>query len=247
MMAMFQAMMESQAKSNREMMTQMMEMVRPQPQEARDHQPRENNPSRQNENRLDMRNFTRIKEFEGGEENFREWADKVAVTSEAVCPGIRNVFAKYFNARKIGKTLAYHEYGIEHPEMRSKELYNVLCTLTEGAAKTVIKDCLDGMDAWYTLWQTYNRRTLAKSLRKYKEAIIPKTASHSGEVIARITEWESKVRDLHNEEGVTLDPMIMLATLTEICTPDIRDMIYQQGDATFKDKSETTKKDAFGA
>ena len=109
----------------------------------------------------------------------------------------------------------------------------------------MIKDCLDGMDAWYTLWQTYNRRTLAKSLRKYKEAVIPKTASHAGEVIARITEWESKVRDLQNEERVTPDPMIMLATLTEICTPDIRDMIYQQGDAAFKDKSETARKSAF--
>ena len=101
------------------------------------------------------------------------------------------------------------------------------------------------MDAWYTLWQTYNRRTLAKSLRKYKQAAIPKTASHAGEVIARITEWESKVRDLQNEERVTLDPMILLATLTEICTPDIRDMIYQQGDAAFKDKSATARKSAF--
>ena len=79
----------------------------------------------------------------------------------------------------------------------------------------------------------------------YKEAISPKSATHAGEVIIRITEWESKVKDLNKEEDVTLDPMIMLATLTEICTPEIKDMIYQQGDGLFKDKHPTAMKRAF--
>ena len=61
----------------------------------------------------------------------------------------------------------------------------------------------------------------------------------------RITEWEAKVKELNKEEGVTLDPMIMLATLTEICTAEIRDMIYQQGDGLFKDKHPTAMKRAF--
>ena len=105
-----------------------------------------------------------------------------------------------------------------------------MCILTAGEAKLMIRDCEDGLQAWHKLWQTYNRKTLARSLRKYKEAIIPNTATNSGEIITRINEWGAKVKELNKEEGVTLDPMIMLATLTEICTPDIRDMIYQRGD-----------------
>ena len=257
MMAMMMQMMKDQASAaaaaaattatqNREMMERMMGIMKPQQtqesQDSRNHHPRE---SKVFENKISLKDFTRVKGFEGSEEKIREWADTIAVTAESVCPGIRKVFANYYNERNRGRTLKSHEFGIEHAEHRNKELYNILCSLTEGAAKTVIKDCEDGMDAWYTLWQTYNRRTLAKSLRKYKEAVIPKTASHAGEIIGHITEWESKVRDLQNEEGVSLDPMILLATLTEICTPDIRDMIYQQGDAAFKDKDSTARKSAF--
>ena len=103
------------------MMTEMLKMVVPQQaQEPRFHHPREqNSQSRTNDNKLDLRNFARIKEFEGSEEAFREWADKVAVTAEAVCPGIRKVFEKYYNGRIQGRTLTYEEYGIEHPELRS--------------------------------------------------------------------------------------------------------------------------------
>ena len=120
-----------------------------------------------------------------------------------------------------------------------------MCILTAGEAKSIIRDSGDGLRAWHKLWQTYKRRTLARSLRKYKEAIMPKTATNPGEIISRINEWESKVKELQKEEGVTLDPMIMLATLTEITTPDIRDMIYQQGDGLFKDKDPTAMKAAF--
>ena len=109
----------------------------------------------------------------------------------------------------------------------------------------MIQSSKDGLESWHKLWRTYNRKTLARSLRTYKEAIIIQPATHAGEVIMRITEWESKVRDLYVEEGVVLDPMIMLATLTEICTPEIRDMIYQQGDGYFKDKNPTAMKRAF--
>ena len=71
---MFKAMMESQAKTNRDMLAEFAKLVSPDPNKA--HQPRQedraqSNQSRISENKLDLRNFARIKEFEGGEENFR--------------------------------------------------------------------------------------------------------------------------------------------------------------------------------
>ena len=74
---------------------------------------------------------------------------------------------------------------------------------------------------------------------------MPKSANNPGDIITRVNEWQSKVKELNKEENVILDPMILLATLTEICTPDIRDMVYQQGDGLFQDKSPTAMKTAF--
>ena len=46
------------------------------------------------------------------------------------------------------------------------------------------------------------------------------------------------------EEAIELDPMILLATLTEICTPDIKDMIYQQGYDMFKNRDRDGMKES---
>ena len=62
----------------------------------------------------------------------------------------------------------------------------------------------------------------------YKEALIPRKALIPEEVIARITEWEGKIRELEKQEGKDcLKPKARLAILTEICPTEIRDMIYQ--------------------
>ena len=148
--------------------------------------------------------------------------------------------------KETGWITEYADYELDHAELRANEFHNLLCVLTAGEAQLMIRDCKDSLASWHKLWKTYNRKTLARSLRKYKDAIIPQPATHAGEVIMRITDWEAKVKDLNVEEGVNLDPMIMLATLTEICTPEICDMIYQQGDGFFKDKIPTAMKRAFG-
>ena len=53
-------------------------------------------------------------------------------------------------------------------KLRSKEFYNLLFILTAGETKLLIRDCDDGLVAWGKLWSTYNRKTLARTLRMYK-------------------------------------------------------------------------------
>ena len=136
---------------------------------------------------------------------------------------------------------------MEHAETRGKEFFHLLFIMTGGDAKTAIKNSEDGLLAWATLWKTYNRPTLAKTLRMYKDATIPKVATHPGEIISCITEWEANVKELTKEEGIEIDPMIQVATLTEICTADIKDMIYQQGDDLFQNRDKGMMKTAFTA
>ena len=47
------------------------------------------------------------------------------------------------------------------------------------------------------------------------------------------------------EEAIEIDPMIMVATLTEICIADIKDMIYQQGDDLFQNRNKKKMQEAF--
>ena len=74
-----------------------------------------------------------------------------------------------------------------------------------------------------------NRKTLAKTLRVYREVVCP-TQKHIEDLFTEITIWENKVRDLEKVEKQELPEMVKMAALTELCPEDIRDLIYQQAD-----------------
>ena len=106
----------------------------------------------------------------------------------------------------------------------------------------LIRDANDGFQAWHMLNKAYSRKTLARTLRIYKEAINPKPCDSVKDVISRIGEWESKIAELFRTEGKSIDGMVKLAALTEICTPDLRDMIYQQIDTVSLETADEIEK-----
>ena len=97
----------------------------------------------------------------------------IEITVESMCPGFREMLNKYMlDPRTRGEQPNYVEHAklngektLERPETRGKEFFHLLFILTGGEAKTQIKNCEDGLLAWATLWKTYNRKTLAKTLR----------------------------------------------------------------------------------
>ena len=104
-----------------------------------------------------------------------------------------------------------------------------MCMLTSGDAKTLIKNVHngDGLTAWQVLKKTYARTTLAKSLRRYREAVNPKQVKNLSEIVGAIAKWEGEVKEVEKAEGLLIPPMIRMAALTEICTDEIRDMVFQ--------------------
>ena len=80
---------------------------------------------------------------------------------------------------------------------RSAELYEVLCMLTTGDAKTLIRNIIsaDGLVAWQTLRKTYCRQTLAKSLRKFRNATSPKQVKNTGDIIGALAKWEGDLQE----------------------------------------------------
>ena len=82
------------------------------------------------------------------------------------------------------------------PELRGKELLQVLILLSAGEARLLIRDAKDGFEAWHILNKNYSRKTLARCLRNYREAINPKPCDSVKDVISRICEWEAKIAEL---------------------------------------------------
>ena len=122
-------------------------------------------PPRQSEIRIEPKSFTRMQQFTGGETDYKERSFDIETIVESVCPGFNEMIREYMEGNDAGKTQDYQQFKLEHAEIRSDKFYNLMCILTAGEAKLIIRDSGDGLEAWFKLWQTYNRKTLARSLR----------------------------------------------------------------------------------
>lgn len=190
--------------------------------------------------RLEPKAFNRLDKSTSGEVEWREWKFDFMTIIESLNPGMgkltKTVEDEANEPTSDGMKMFYYQRheddGDAPPEVqtRSKELFYLLCTLTGGGTKMLVRDLEDGLMAWWRLNATYSRRTLARTPRNFKEAVAPKLGKKPEEVIARISEWEAKVKLLARRESAELDPMLRLAILSELCPLGIRDIVYQQMD-----------------
>ena len=90
----------------------------------------------------------------------------------------------------------WHRFS-EMPE-RAPELFEVLCALTEGEAKLLIRETPggDGFAAWHTLASFYSRRTLARALRLHRAVLKPKQVRDLKSLVGAAAKWDSAVKEL---------------------------------------------------
>ena len=186
--------------------------------------------------RVCEKNYRRMDKFDGGEESWKAWEFdlKVATRASSSEVGECMVVAETATVNVTGADFERdHPVRFKGMAKRGRELFEVLCMHTTGDAKAVIKEVPggDGLAAWQLLTKCYARRTLARTLRRYREAMNPKKVSEASEILGAVAKWENGVKELERVEDVKLGDMIKLAALTEICTDDIRDTIFQNVDA----------------
>jgi hypothetical protein len=182
---------------------------------------------------LDEKNFRRVEKFSQGDSEWQEFCFDVMVTTRSINPDLASQMEDLTKAKKVDSD-HYEDLYQMNPEMlkASSELYEVLCQLTGGQAKSLMRgiDKQDGLKAWRNLHTTYARETLARTLRLYREVINPSQASNPDQIITSIGRWETKLKELERGTTTRLPEMVKLAALTEICTNDIRDLVYQHAD-----------------
>ena len=183
------------------------------------------------------KDFRRVDKFDGTEKNWKAFEFDFRIAMKAVAPGVVELMDQVALTSSVvtGERMEEHD-GLAYEGMRERgaELFEVLCMLTSGGAKLMIREAQDndGFAAWQILARTFGRKTLASSLRKYREAVNPTQAKETSDIVGAITRWESAMKELERTEQEKVPEMIKLAALTEICTGDIRDMIYQNVDTT---------------
>ena len=180
------------------------------------------------------REFRRMEKFAGGEEAWREWEFdfRTAVRSCSTHTADAMRAAELESQPVSGEMMELTARHI-YPDMakRSSELFEVLCGLLTSEAKMLIREIPggDGIQAWQMLTKTYSRKTLARTLRMYLDATLPKQVE-AKDLVGAIAKCESGVKALERMEGEQLPNMVKMAALTEICPMEIRDMVYQNLD-----------------
>ena len=129
-------------------------------------------------------------------------------------------------------------------EKVSKELYEVLVTITEGEAKLMVKNVLNNDGVWaYRLYRHYNRRTLARVLRMTREALHPKAVHDLKQLTSKVVEWEDKWARMAAEHKETHPVIWKIVALMELCPPDVQDLVCQDVDGVSKKLRQTQAED----
>ena len=116
--------------------------------------------------KIQEKDFRRLEKFSGGEEQWKAWEFDFKVSTRAADA----MTAEALEVAEVETKVVSAGNFVELDEMkwgglveRSKELYDVLCMVTTGDAKAIIREVPggDGVMAWQALTKAFARRTLA--------------------------------------------------------------------------------------
>jgi hypothetical protein len=163
--------------------------------------------------------------FDGGRAKFRGWMFDFAVCIGQIDKGlsdkIRMLMAS--NKSRDDKWDPKHDGDVDQElyQKYSGELYGVLCGLTSGEPKNLVRGIVkggfgqDGHKALVILNKRYDTRNGATLLHAFLEIVNP-PAWKSGELVSGIHKWETRMAVLKSRYGEDLTPSVKLAVLVGI-------------------------------
>ena len=151
--------------------------------------------------RSSRRIFRRVDKFDGSEKNWKTFEFDFKIAVKAVAPEVEAAMEKFaLNPENVTGELMEDHDGVTYDGMKERgaELFEVLCQLTSGSAKLMIREAQDrdGFAAWQILSRTFGRKTLANSLRKYREVVNPKQTKEASDIVGAVTKWENALKEL---------------------------------------------------
>ena len=113
-------------------------------------------------------------------------------------------------------------------EVRSAELYDLLCQFCVGEALGIVKATTDmhGFEAWQKLHRKYNPRTMARGVRLLGEVVSPPAIKELTEIETQVNRWEDRVKMLHSQFNEELSNNMRIAVFTNMMPGPVQDYIY---------------------
>ena len=114
------------------------------------------------------------------------------------------------------------------------ELYSLLCGLTEGDAKSVVRTVVDkgfaqdGFKAFVDLGRRFEAQTAASLLQTFIEGVSPPHIKSTGDIIPGIHRWEAKLAILKSRHGEEINGNLRIAIFLGMLPKEYQDMIMQQ-------------------
>ena len=188
---------------------------------------------------LDEKYFRRIKPFEGTSNvSLRTWLfdflvvigqldDQLAAELKNLCRRAGSLDEKWDPAedRQLDQ-LVYERF--------KGELYSVLCGLTEGDAKSVVRTVVekgfaqDGFKAFVDLGRRFEHQTPASLLQTFMDGVNPPHVKSTSDIIPSIHRWEAKLAILKNRHSEEITGNLRMAIFLGMLPKEYQDMIMQQ-------------------
>ena len=200
---------------------------------------------------LGERHFRRMDRFSGEMGKFRNWVFDLTVAIGEVdlelSNDIRELVKKGNGDLKaegwdpLGDDRLTKRVGFEgRYRMYKGPLYAVLCSLTDGEAKNILR-CMDdngmgydGFKGIMALGKRFDVRTKASMLQAYLDVVAPKGSTKIGDIVPRINAWEAKILGIVSRYGTecAIPDGVKMAIFVGMLPQDFRDMILQNTSLT---------------
>ena len=189
---------------------------------------------------LDEKYFRRMEKFGGDASVFRGWLFDLLVAIGQIDSILQRELKDMLKLEFEEKNWDPVIDGNVDDELHGKyagELYAVLCALTTGEAKNIVKsvadqgkDKYDGFKALGLLNKRFDMQTISGTLQQFMEVVSPEGIKKSNDLVSKIHNWEARVVVfLARHEKETLSENMRLAILVGMLPKEYQEILMQSG------------------
>jgi hypothetical protein len=200
---------------------------------------------------MDERYFRRIEKFNGDEKMWKEWHFQMRAAVRSTDKDTADIldYVEKHQDTTMGDLEDKYTDDLgnkdEHFQVQASEMYDLLCSVTGGEAKTVVRweVSMNGFMAWKAIYARYSPMTPAKTLALLMDVMSPPKHKDVNLVMKAMDIWALKMNTLEKEHGEKLSSNMKKAVLLSMLPMDIQDMIYQNAETsqTFEEVREKVK------
>jgi hypothetical protein len=191
---------------------------------------------------LDEKYFRRVDKFDGDVTKFRGWMFDLMVAigqvDNELAKEVKGILARGLDEKWNPETDA--DIQVWTYEKYTAELYGIICSLTTGEAKNVVRGIMDtslaqdGYKALVILNKRFDAKTSASLLQSFLDVVKPQAMKGTQDIVSGIHKWETRVTGLKSRYGEDLNDNLKLAILIGMLPKDYQDLVMQTSCMTNK-------------